>query len=597
MNISRFDSTKDSLHDLLRDIGRGRIQLPDFQRGWIWDDTHVQSLIASVSQSFPIGAVMTLENGGTDVRFKARLIEGVNVQYASTEPETLILDGQQRLTALFQSLMSGQGVYTWDTKGQKDLRYYYLDMQKCILTGSDREEAVLSFGADLQLRNFRGEVTLDLSEPENEYANDMFPVPQLFNSADWRQGYYSHWDFNSEKIKLFDKFEREVIKRFEQYDVPVIRLNKETPKEAVCLVFEKVNTQGVTLTVFELLTATFAVSDFHLREDWAKREERLREYPVLDALESVSFLRAITLLTTANSGSAVSCARRDILRLEVQDYEDWADLAEEGFAKAARFLHGQKIFNAKDLPYQSQIVPLAAILAHLDEVGETEGAQQKITQWYWCGVFGEMYGSATDTRLANDFTQVTAWVREDETSGTGVRESQNEPRTIREANFHANRILELRTRNSAAYKGVHALLMREGCLDFRTGESIESQTFFDDNIDIHHIFPKSWCQRQGIRTSVSNSIVNKTALATRTNRKIGGRAPSRYLSTLQQDARIDRNRMDEILTSHRIPVDALRTDAFEEFFNGRKEELLKLIALAMGKRIVRENENAQGISA
>lgn len=597
MNISRFDSTKDSLHDLLRDIERGRIQLPDFQRGWIWDDPHVQSLIASVSQAFPIGAVMTLENGGTDIRFKARLIEGVDVQYASTEPETLILDGQQRLTALFQSLMSGQGVYTWDTKGQKDHRYYYLDMQKCILTGNDREEAVLSFGADLQLRNFRGEVTLDLSEPENEYANNMFPVPQLFNSADWRQGYYRHWDFNSEKIRLFDKFEREVIKRFEQYDVPVIRLNKETPKEAVCLVFEKVNTRGVTLTVFELLTATFAVSDFHLREDWAKREERLRRHPVLGALESVSFLRAIALLTTANSGSAVSCARRDILRLEVQDYEDWADLAEEGFAKAARFLHGQKIFNAKDLPYQSQIVPLAAILAHLGEVGETAGAQQKITQWYWCGVFGEMYASATDTRLANDFTQVTAWVREDETGGTGARESQNEPRTIREANFHANRILALRTRNSAAYKGVHALLMREGCLDFRTGESIESQTFFDDNIDIHHIFPKSWCQRQGIRTSVSNSIVNKTALAARTNRKIGGRAPSRYLCTLQQDAQIDRNRMDEILSSHRILVDALRTDAFEEFFNGRKEELLKLIAESMGKPVVPDKDDDSDASA
>lgn len=595
MNISRFDSTKHSLHDLLREIGRGRIQLPDFQRGWIWDDSHVQSLIASVSQSFPIGAVMTLENGGTDLRFKARLIEGVNHQFAGTEPETFVLDGQQRLTALFQALMSAQGVYTWDTRGQKDRRYYYLDMEQCLLTGNDREEAVLSFGADLQLRNFRGEVTIDLSESKYEYANDMFPVHQLFNSAAWRQGYYRHWDLNREKIELFDKFEREVIKRFEQYDVPIIRLNRETPKDAVCLVFEKVNTRGVTLTVFELLTATFAVSDFHLREDWERRKESLRK-SVLEGSDNVSFLRAIALLTTANSDRTVSCTRRDILRLTVEDYEQWADLAEEGFAKAARFLYGQKIFNAKDLPYQSQIVPLAAILAHLGEAGETEGAQQKIAQWYWCGVFGEMYGSATDTRFANDFTEVTAWVQEDHPSGPWVRESQNEPRTIREANFHANRILDLRTRNSAAYKGVHALLMREGCLDFRTGESIELQTFFDDNIDIHHIFPKSWCKKQRIKTSVYNSIVNKTALATRTNRKIGGRAPSRYLSTLQQDAQIDRDRMDEILTSHRIPVDALRTDAFEEFFNGRKEELLKLIALAMGKRIVRGNENAQSIA-
>ena len=63
MHSASFDSTKISLHDLLKEIGVGKIQLPDFQRGWVWDDEHIKSLIESVAESFPIGAVMMLETG------------------------------------------------------------------------------------------------------------------------------------------------------------------------------------------------------------------------------------------------------------------------------------------------------------------------------------------------------------------------------------------------------------------------------------------------------------------------------------------------------------------------------------------------------
>jgi len=73
-----FDSTKQSLQDTLKDIKSGKTQLPDFQRSWVWDDNHVKSLLASVSVSYPIGAVMLFETGNPDVRFGPRLVEGVN---------------------------------------------------------------------------------------------------------------------------------------------------------------------------------------------------------------------------------------------------------------------------------------------------------------------------------------------------------------------------------------------------------------------------------------------------------------------------------------------------------------------------------------
>lgn len=582
VNVASFDSTKHLVEEMLNDVGSGKTQLPDFQRGWVWDDHHIRSLLASVSLSFPIGAVMTLETGGEDVSFKPRPIEGADESVREVEPETLVLDGQQRLTSLFQSLKAGNPVATRDTRGRTTYRWYYLDMKKCIANDSDREDAILSLPEDRIAKTFRGEVTLDLSSPDREYLKDMFPLNQIFDSSEWMKGYLEYWGLSHDKWDLYQKFDSQVIKRFGQYQVPVIELDKETPKEAVCIVFEKVNTGGVTLTVFELLTASFAADNFQLREDWADREARIKNgHPVLRRMENTLFLQALTLLATKARGGTVSCRRRDILRLTTEDYKAWADRTEEGFVKAARFLHDEKIFNARDLPYQTQLVPLAAILADLGTTSDTEGARQKIARWYWCGVLGEIYGGASETLFARDLPEVVGWVK---------NELAEVPSTIQDANFQASRLFTLRTRNSAAYKGIHALLMRDGSRDFRSGVSIQAQTLFDDRIDIHHIFPQSWCNGQGIDRNAFNSIINKTAISASTNRSIGGRSPSRYLPTLERNANMSVEDMDEILASHRIPIEPLRADDFNTFFARRAEGLLQSIEAAMDKDVTREEE-------
>ncbi len=592
---STFDSTKTPLHDLLSQVHTGKLQLPDFQRPWVWDDDRIKSLIASVSVSFPIGALMLLETGSESIRFKPKPLTGTKDELQDIMPETLILDGQQRITSLYQALLSQVAVETKDTKGKPICRWYYIDMKKAISNNNDLEEAVLSVPEDRQLKTFGREISLDVTTPEREFKEDLFPANRIFSSAEWRQEYNNYWNYSREKIKLYDQFERDVIKRFEQYQIPVIELKKETPKEAVCVVFERVNTGGMALTVFELLTASFAAENFQLRDDWNVREQRLkRQHSVLHNLQSDDFLQVISLLVTQErrrkalaSGTSgeiapgISCKRRDILKLEVEDWKRWADRVEAGLSRAARFLYGQKIFKARDLPYRTQLVPLAAIFVDLDKVGETEGAHRQIAHWYWCGVLGELYGGATETRFARDLPEVVASVR-----GEAI-----EPITIQEANFQANRLLTLRTRNSAAYKGIYALLMRDGGRDFRTGEPIEAQTFFDDKVDIHHIFPEKWCKTEStepIEPAIYNTIINKTALSARTNRQIGGRAPSKYLPAIEKSAGIDSARMNDILRSHCISPEYLRADHFWGFYAERAEALLKRIESAMGKPITRD---------
>ena len=70
-----FKTNPVSLKQLLDNVDSGKIQLPDFQRGWVWDDDRIRGLLASVSSGFPVGAIMTLEAGG-EIRLKSRMIEG-----------------------------------------------------------------------------------------------------------------------------------------------------------------------------------------------------------------------------------------------------------------------------------------------------------------------------------------------------------------------------------------------------------------------------------------------------------------------------------------------------------------------------------------
>ena len=582
MEIATYYIEKELLGGLLDEAGDGRTQLPDFQRGWVWDDDHVKSLLASISLGYPIGTVMMLRAGGETTRFRQRLLEGAPAP-APHDAERLILDGQQRLTSLFQSLRLHKPVRTRGQQGREVERWYYIDMQQALDENADRDEAVVSLPPERQIKRF-GRVVEDYSTREREYEAMLFPLSEVFDADEWMMGFQEHWDYAPEKTRFWNTFNRSIVKRFEQYQVPVIELGRDTPKDAVCRVFEKVNTGGVTLTVFELLTATFAADDFQLRPDWDERERTIRSQSILAGVSGTDFLQAATLLATEARRSAaiasgtdedrapgIGCKRSDMLRLELTEYRRWADPLMAGFKQAARFLHSQHLYDAKFLPYGSQLIPLAAILTVLGSDWEPHEAREKIARWYWCGVFGELYGGSIETSFARDLPQVVRWVR-----GGG-----HEPDTILGAEFAAARLLTLRTRNSAAYKGIYALLLREGARDWMTGEESSVQGYFDEQIDIHHIFPQRWCRDHDIEAARCDSIVNKTPLTAITNRSIGGRAPSEYLGRIATP----RDRLDGYLRTHLIEPAHLRSDDFDGFFAARQSALLGAIREAMGKQI------------
>jgi len=157
---------------------------------------------------------------------------------------------------------------------------------------------------------------------------------------------------------------------------------------------------------------------------------------------------------------------------------------------------------------------------------------------------------------------------------------------VADAAFETSRLFSMRTRNSAAYKGVHALLMKDGCQDWLKRVEIDMAPFFSHAIDIHHVFPRKWCDDRSIEATRRDSIVNKTPLSYDTNRTIGGRAPSSYIATVEERTGLTEVELAELLKEHKIDLQRLREDDFDTFFEERTVALARLIAQAMGKEVV-----------
>jgi hypothetical protein len=210
------------------------------------------------------------------------------------------------------------------------------------------------------------------------------------------------------------------------------------------------------------------------------------------------------------------------------------------------------------------LIPLSVAFAVDKNLWYNAANRRKFEQWYWCGVFGELYGGANETRYVTDITSLIEWTRDDDAA----------PDTVRRSNFHASRLKQLYTRNSAAYKGIMALIMKAHALDFIKGTQMDFASYVGEATDIHHIFPQHFCESQHIDRALWNSVINKTPLYARTNRIIGGNAPSKYLSSIERKHGVDREKLNEYISSHMIDVDAICSDDFDAYFTKRTAALL-----------------------
>jgi len=231
-----IEITEEPLEELLEQAHDGGIQVPEFQRAVVWDDDGIKLLLASVSQSYPIGAVKLLEAGSRAVRFASHPVPGAPA--ASIKPRRLLLDGQHRIAALYQVLASGRMVPTRNVHDKPMHRWYYMDVNAALDPDVDRDEAITSVPETRELRG-SNRIELDVSTPELEWEQSLFPLSLVFGPdaelQRWKRGFaeFGARQQAAARERLLHRFDAEILDAFRQYVVPAFIVDKEMTRWAV----------------------------------------------------------------------------------------------------------------------------------------------------------------------------------------------------------------------------------------------------------------------------------------------------------------------------------------------------------------------------
>ena len=547
------------LKHLLSLIQNGELVLPDFQRDFVWDPGAVEELIESIMSTYPSGSLLFLKHSGKG--FRIREFQGSPPLKSQAGASSLVLDGQQRLTSLYQAFF-GKGEHRFFLtvkelieSGDIESAVWHESTKKCQRNGYD-QIAVQAERLICPLQVVMGEgydnwvdSVMDLRPEQGELAKDLRSQLRQV-SKDWIQ-------------KILD------------YHFPVVTLPEETPIDAVCKMFETLNRRGVKLTVFELLMARSFANDVSLRTLWETAKE---ENPILEQFDIDPYyvLQIISLL------SGGTLRRSEILEIESVIVSQYWKAATESLSSSIEFLRRNcGVLTPSLLPYNTMLVPLASAWARTREIKGPQEAvrREKFEQWFWASVFSQAYENSPSSRAVSDFKDLNAWVQGNE----------KEPYGLRALHFNPSMFFEITPKQRALYRGVLALIASNNALDFHNAEKLTFDYLEKNKVDDHHIFPQNYLKSDVDQIKV-NCILNRTLIDKKTNIRISDKAPSAYLAEMELE--IGKGRLDAILASHLINTTHLRNDDFDNFTQDRAQSLLVFLKEKL-RREIAPNPNMQ----
>lgn len=546
--IAEFHPISRRLTHLLDELHNGHLALPDFQRSFVWAPDATRELLVSIIRSFPAGALLFLQGGG--VAFKARAAE--EAPDLVVEPSHLVLDGQQRLTSLYQALF-GLGTSR-----------FFVDIG-ALISGADVNDAVRVFNADR---------AAPLASLQAQADALMMPLATV------RDGRASQWrdevvelrkddDSNSTRALLRD-VERTYIQPLVEYAFPVTVLPAATELEAVCTIFETLNRTGKPLTPFELISARAFAGGLSLHDHWLKARA---EHPILEdfGVEPYYLLQVIALRL------GVSCKRSSVLALSAVDIDGhWPSVVDDMAQVLAVLRDECGVLTDRWLPYRPMLIPLAAVWS--DVAGATGPAQggmrTKLKQWFWCACFTGEYESSSATLAERDTPLLKHWLA-----------GGDPPAVVSEFAWRPDRWRTVTIRQKGLYSATIALMLTDHPKDFHSAAPLTRDVIDANKVDDHHVFPRAYLREIG-RAQEVDSVLNHCLIDRATNIRIGKRPPSEYLAEMRAELGPT---LDQVLRSQRLPTgehSPLRTDRFDSFLEWRSTELhsaLKMVAGGMNQ--------------
>lgn len=368
------------LERLLDETEDGAIALPDFQREFVWTTQMVRSLLATVLNGWPIGTLLLTRGDLQEFRLKS--IEGAP---ALQTVKYVVLDGQQRLTALYNALR-GAGDTVYAVNFAENLN------QDSEGGRPSLEERLQAFDRDVWANKY--------SHPSQQLHATLMPITALTSAATffaWRDqvlGDAAPHDRDRLSKRLTDFYKAD-LSSIHRYSVPVVLLESSLDVSTVAAIFEKLNRSGTRLSTFDLMVARVYEAGWNLRDEW---DRALIERPLLDIYlgrDAMPVLQAISLRRQGN-------VRQDaVLSLRDQVREDW-DRAIGGAEAASVFLAGCGLDDPAWLPYGVQLVGLTALGIDL----EIDDRLPLLERWFWARSFGQGFDVAANTRIVTDFRRL-----------------------------------------------------------------------------------------------------------------------------------------------------------------------------------------------
>jgi hypothetical protein len=532
---------------LLDQLHQGHVALPDFQRSFVWAPEATRELIVSLIRGFPAGNLLLLQDGSS--KFKARAAE--QAPDLQLQPSFLVLDGQQRLTSLYQALF-----------GVGESRFF-IDVG-ALISGSEVNEAV---------RVIPVSRAAPFAERQAQADALMMPLSAALNgqAAAWRDEVVDlrrDGDSEPEHLRgLLRDVEHSYIKPLIDYSFPVTVLPGSTELEAVCTIFETLNRTGKPLTPFELISARAFAGGLSLYDLWSEATE---QYPILDDFE----IEPYYLLQVVALRMGTSCKRRSVLAVNAEDIAQHWDAALAGMAGAIALVRDQcGVLAPKWLPYKPMLIPLAAAWRQVAaESGPGQGAARtKLTRWFWCASFTGEYESSSATLAERDAPVLIDWLR-----------GGDEPPVVNSFDFDPERWRSVTVKQQGLYRATIALMLSHRPLDFHTAAPLTLEVIRAAQVDDHHVFPRAYLRETG-RGAELDTVLNHALIDRETNLRIGKRPPSEYLREIE--AVLGENTV-KILSSQRLPTGStspLITNDFDDFVAWRVDAFAELLHEASGR--------------
>jgi hypothetical protein len=500
-NQPKPDSKKYS--DLMREIEKGQIKIPKFQRSFVWSKERTASLLDSVLKGYPIGTFILWET--TERLNEVKNIGNLELpSIPEGERVNYILDGQQRITSLYAAY-NGAKI---QKEGEKKITNY--------------SEIYVDLDADIE--NNDNQIVVSEKEDGNYITlHDLlkFKYSEL-------KGKYSHDDID--KIQEY----KEV---FTTYDFSTVVLKKEDI-EAAIEVFTRINTGGQTLTLFEIMSAkTYdEEKNFDMEKEFQALLEKLEDCKY-NTISSSIILFLLALILTKNK----ECKRKVILQLDKEEIiNTWEEVISSIETTIDYFRSVYRIPVSAILPYDSLIVPFAYFFYYQKESPNKEQSKYLI-EFFWRISLSMRYSSSVESKLAQDVRRIDLILESKRPKYDDVKVHLNSSKDLINTSFSSG---------SSYCKAFLCLLAYQEPKDFQSNGRIildNSWLRVASSKNFHHFFPKAYLRKNN--TGNENSLMNITLVSAEMNkRKIRAKAPSIYM----QEFLDDNDNLEKTLSSHLI---------------------------------------------